>query len=316
MNVAGPPLVVALGGNAILREGERGLVREQYANIERTCRDLLPLLQGDYPLLFTHGNGPQIGNLMLSLEATRDRFPLLPMDVCGAMTQGSIGYMLQRTLTNFLNGADIQRPVVTVVTQVVVDPRDDAFWKPTKPVGPYYAAEQAAAMRRETGWNMVEDAGRGYRRVVASPNPVEIVERRMIRTLALSGAVVVCAGGGGIPVIRSGDGTLVPIEGVIDKDLATARLALDVGAHRLLVLTGVEQVAINWGTPDQRAVARATAAEMKAWLQEKQFPEGSMGPKVQAALEFLAGGGHEVVIALPETAAAALAGRTGTHIIP
>ncbi len=316
MSVSGPPLVVALGGNAILRKGERGLVREQYANIERTCRDLLPLLRGNSPLLFTHGNGPQIGTLMLSLEATRDSFPLLPMDVCGAMTQGSIGYMLQRTLTNVLNGAGIPRPVVTVVTQVVVDPRDDAFWKPTKPVGPYYAAAQAAGLRQEAGWTMLEDAGRGYRRVVASPNPMEIVERRMIRNLALSGAVVICAGGGGIPVIRSGDGTLVPIEGVIDKDLATARLALDVGAHQLLVLTSVEQVAIHWGAPDQRAVPRASAAEMKAWLGERQFPEGSMGPKIQAALEFLAGGGHEVLITLPETAAAALAGRTGTHIVP
>lgn len=316
MNITGPPLVVALGGNAILRKGERGLVREQYGNIERTCRDLQPLLKADYPLLFTHGNGPQVGNLMLSLEATRDRFPLLPMDVCGAMTQGSIGYMLQRTLANFLNTEGVQRPVITVVTQVMVDPRDDAFWKPTKPVGPYYTAQQAEELRRETGWTMVEDAGRGYRRVVASPNPVEIVERRMIRHLVLDGAVVICAGGGGIPVIRSGDGTLVPIEGVIDKDLATARLALDVGAHRLLILTGVEQVAINWGKPDQRTVARATAAEMKAWMQEKQFPEGSMGPKIQAALDFLAGGGREVIITLPETAAAALAGHTGTHIVP
>lgn len=316
MSVTGPPLVVALGGNAVLRKGERGLVREQYANIERTCRDLQPLLGAGYPLLFTHGNGPQIGNLMLSLEATRDRFPLLPMDVCGAMTQGSIGYMLQRTLTNFLTDAGIHRPVVTVVTQVVVDPRDDAFWKPTKPVGPYYTAGQAAALRGETGWTMAEDAGRGHRRVVASPNPVEIVERHMIHTLALSGAIVICAGGGGIPVIRSGDGTLVPIEGVIDKDLASARLSLDVGAHRLLILTSVEQVAVNWGRPDQRAVARATVAEVKAWMEEMQFPEGSMGPKIQAALNFLAGGGQEVVITLPETAAAALAGRTGTHIVP
>lgn len=316
MNVTGTPLVIALGGNAILRKGERGLVREQYANIERTCRDLAPLLKTDDPLLFTHGNGPQVGNLMLSLEATRDRFPLLPMDVCGAMTQGSIGYMLQRTLTNYLNNEGVHRPVVTVVTQVVVDPRDDAFWKPTKPVGPYYTADQADGLRRETGWTMVEDAGRGYRRVVASPNPVEIVERSMIRHLALDGAVVICAGGGGIPVIRSGDGTLVPIEGVIDKDLATARLALDVGAHQLLILTGVQQVAINWGKPDQRGVPRATAAEMRAWMQEKQFPEGSMAPKIQAALDFIAGGGHEVVITLPETAAAALAGETGTHIVP
>ena len=315
MNVAGPPLVVALGGNAILRKGERGLVREQYANIERTCKDLFPILKADYPLLFTHGNGPQIGNLMLSLEATRDKFPLLPMDICGAMTQGSIGYMLQRTLHNFLADADIHRPVITVVTQVAVDPRDDAFWRSTKPVGPYYTAEQAAALRREAGWTMVEDAGRGYRRAVASPNPVEIVERQMIRSLALTGAIVVCAGGGGIPVIRSGDGTLVPIEGVIDKDLASARLALDVGAQRLLILTSVEQVAINWGRPDQRAVGRATLAEMKVWAEERQFPEGSMGPKIQAALDFLAGGGQEVVITLPETAAAAVAGRTGTHVV-
>jgi len=314
VNVSGHPLVVALGGNAILRKGERGLVREQYANIERTCRDLQALLKADYPLLFTHGNGPQIGNLMLSLEATRDKFPLLPMDVCGAMTQGSIAYMLQRTLANFLTDAGIHRAVITLATQVVVDPRDDAFWEPTKPVGPYYTAEQATALQRETGWSMVQDAGRGYRRVVASPRPIEIVERHVIRALALSGAIVICAGGGGIPVLRSGDGTLIGIEGVIDKDLASARLALDVGAHRLLILTSVEQVAINWGRPDQRPIARATAAEMRAWMEEKQFPDGSMGPKVQAALDFLAGGGREVIITLPEAAAAALAGHTGTYI--
>lgn len=253
---------------------------------------------------------------MLSLEATRDRFPLLPMDVCGAMTQGSIGYMLQRTLANFLTNAGIHRSVVALATQVVVDPRDDAFWEPTKPVGPYYTAEQATALRRETGWSMVEDAGRGYRRVVASPRPIEIVERHVIRALALAGAIVICAGAGGIPVIRSGDGTLIGIEGVIDKDLASARLALDVGAHRLLILTSVEQVAINWGRPDQRPIARASAAEMRAWMEEKQFPEGSMGPKVQAALEFLAGGAREVIITLPETAAEALSGRTGTRITP
>jgi carbamate kinase len=162
---------VALGGNAILRQGERGLVREQYGDVQRTCRDLLPLLQADYPLLLTQGNGPQIGNLMESLEATRDRSPPLPMDVCSAMTQASTGYMLQRTLANFLKGAGIHRPVLTVVTQVVADAWDDAFWKPTKPVGSSHTAEQAAALRRETGWTLIEDAGRGYRRVVASPRP-------------------------------------------------------------------------------------------------------------------------------------------------
>jgi len=172
----GPPLVVALGGNAILRKGERGLVREQYANIERTCRDLLPLLKADYPLLFTHGNGPQIGNLMLSLEATRDKFPLLPMDVCGAMTQGSIAYMLQRTLANFLTDAGIHRAVITLATQVVVDPNDPAMQNPTKPVGPFYDPSEADALETERGWRLVEVPGKGVRRLVASPPSIDVVE--------------------------------------------------------------------------------------------------------------------------------------------
>jgi carbamate kinase len=316
VNATDHSYVFALGGNSILRKGERGLIREQYANIERTCRDLLPLLKTNSPVLITHGNGPQIGNLILSLEIAGGKFPLLPIDVCGAMTQGSIGAMLQRGLVNCLNQAEVTRPVITVVTQVVVDAMDDAFWKPTKPVGPYFSAEEAATLRKEAGWTMVEDARGGFRRVVASPKPQEIVEASMIRSLAESGAVVICCGGGGIPVIRSGDGTLVPIEGVIDKDLAAAQLALGVGAHRLVILTDIEHVILNLGKPDQRPVHQTTVAEMKKWFDEKQFPTGSMGPKIEAALRFLAGGGREVVVTLPETAQAALNGKTGTHILP
>ena len=315
MNIDGLSYVIALGGNSILPKGQRGLVREQHANIERTCRDLLPLLKAEIPVFITHGNGPQIGNLILSLEIAGEKFPLLPIDVCGAMTQGSIGAMLQRILVNCLNQAGVSRPVVTVVTQVVVDALDDAFWKPTKPVGPYFSDEEAKTLRREAGWTMVEDTRGGYRRVVASPKPLQIVECATIRSLAQSGAIVICCGGGGIPVIRSGDGTLVPIEGVIDKDLAAAQLALEVGACRMLILTDVEHVVINMGKPDQRPVDRTTAAEMKTWFEEKQFPPGSMGPKIEAALRFLAGGGHEAIITLPETARAALDGKTGTHIL-
>jgi carbamate kinase len=316
MPVGGPACVIALGGNSILRKGERGLVREQLLNIERTCRDLLPLLGGEGPLLITHGNGPQIGNLILSLEIAGEEFPLLPIDVCGAMTQGSIGSMLQRSLVNCLNQAGVLRPVVTVVTQVVVDALDDAFWVPTKMVGPYFTAEEAETLRREAGWTIVEDARGGYRRVVASPKPLEIVERRIINALAQGGSIVICCGGGGLPVIRSGDGILVPIEGVIDKDLAAAQLALDAGAHPLLIPTDVEQVALNWGKPDQRPLHRVSAAEMKVWFEERQFPGGSMGPKIEAALRFLAGGGREVIITLPETSQGALDGKTGTHIVP
>jgi carbamate kinase len=277
VNAGDPSYVIALGGNSILRKGERGLVREQYANFERTCRDLLPLLKTDHRVFITHGNGPQIGNLILSLEIAGEKFPLLPLDVCGAMTQGSIGVMLQRILVNCLNQAGVSRPVVTVVTQVVVDALDDAFWKPTKPVGPFSSAEEAETLRWEAGWTLVEDARGGYRRVVASPTPLEIVERATIRSLAQSGAIVICCGGGGIPVIRSGDGTLVPIEGVIDKDLAAAQLALDIGAHWMLILTDVEHVVINMGNPDQRRVGQTTAAEMKAWFDEKQVPNCKHG---------------------------------------
>lgn len=309
-------VVIALGGNAILRQGERGTVREQLANIRATCEHLLPLLREDRALIFTHGNGPQVGNLLVSLEATQAEFPLMPLDVCGAMTQGSIGYMIQRTLANLLNEHAIRRAVVTVVTQVVVDPRDDAFWGPTKPVGPHYGAEEAQYLARTKGWRMIEDAGRGYRRVVASPEPMEIVERSLIRQLALGGAIVIAAGGGGIPVVRSGDGTLIGIEGVIDKDRASVQLALDAGAERLLILTAVDQVFLDYGQPTAKPVDRLTRAEAERLLAEGQFPPGSMGPKIEGAIRFLKEGGREAVISSPEQAHAALSGAAGTHLVP
>lgn len=315
-SAAKEPLVIALGGNAILRRGERGSVREQLANIRKTCTHLLPILAEERGIVITHGNGPQIGNLLVSLEATQEEFPLLPLDACVAMTQGSLGYMIQRTLTNVLNEANVRRPVTTVITQVAVEPYDDAFWRPTKPIGPYYTAEEATYLQATKGWHLMEDAGRGHRRVVASPTPTEIVERRQIRDLLARGAVVIAGGGGGVPVIRSGDGALIGIEAVIDKDLASARLALDVGAETLLILTAVEHVAEGFGQPDARPIGTMSASEARRLLEGGAFPRGSMGPKIQAALDFLKGGGQEAIITLPEKAQEALAGRTGTHIVP
>ncbi|MGB9661094.1 MAG: carbamate kinase [Moorellaceae bacterium] len=240
-------LVLALGGNAITKAGERGTFPEQLRNIAQAVDSLAELVVAGYKVLITHGNGPQVGNLLIKNELAKHVVPPMPLDVCVANTQGSLGYGIQQQLRNALQERGWQKEVVTFVTQVVVDPHDPAFRHPTKPVGPFYTAEEARELEKSKGYHLVEDSGRGWRRVVASPRPLEIVEKLAIRKALDEGVIVIAAGGGGIPVIRDAKGRLTGVEGVIDKDLAAARLALDVQADVLLILTGVRKVALNFG---------------------------------------------------------------------
>lgn len=273
------------------------------------------LIRDGVQVVLSHGNGPIVGNILIRNEAAREQIPPMPLDVCGADSQGGIGYMMQQLLQNELKRAGLgDRVVATVVTQVLVDERDPAFRRPSKPIGPFYSQERGRLLAKEKGWTVVEDAGRGYRRVVASPRPLEVVEIAAIRKLVDSGTVVIAAGGGGVPVTRQWDGALHGVEAVIDKDLAGSLLARLLGCEQLVIITGVDQVALRYGKPDQRDLAEATADEMAGWLEEGHFPAGSMGPKIQCAIEFIRGGGREVVITSPARLIEALAGTTGTRI--
>lgn len=308
-------LVLALGGNAITKAGERGTFPEQLRNIAHAVDSIAELAMAGYRVLITHGNGPQVGNLLIKNELAKHVVPPMPLDVCVANTQGSLGYGIQQQLRNVLLEKGCQKEVVTFVTQVVVDPHDPAFIHPTKPVGPFYTTEEARELEKSKGYRMVEDSGRGWRRVVPSPRPVEIVERRAIRKALDDGLIVIAAGGGGIPVIRDEKGRLTGVEGVIDKDLAAARLAIDIQADVLLVLTSVKKVAINFGRPGQRELDLMTLEEAKRYLAEGHFPPGSMGPKVEAAIAFLEQGGQRAIIGLLEEAREALQGQAGTTIV-
>lgn len=311
-----PIAVVALGGNALIRQGERGEVAEQLRHIRESVVHLPLLLEKGYALVITHGNGPVVGQLLLQNEAARETVPPMPLDVCDADSEGSIGYLTQQTLVNVLRGRCGGRPVVSLITQVVVDPADPAFDKPSKPVGPFYGAGEADGLRRVKGWAVVEDAGRGFRRVVPSPRPLQVVEEDAIRILLEHGVVVIAAGGGGIPVMRAESGELHGVEAVIDKDRVSALLAGRLGARLLVILTAVDCVYRRFGRPDQEPLRRIDIATARRLLQDGEFPPGSMGPKIEAAIDFLAAGGEEVLITLPENLAEAIEGRTGTRIVP
>ena len=309
-------LVVAIGGNAIQPPGDRGSVDAQVHRLEETAGKLTDLVQAGYDLVVTHGNGPQVGNILLQNEESRNLVPAMPLDVCGAESQAQIGYMLAQALRNEFSVRRVHRGVVAVITQTLVDANDPAFADPTKPIGPYYSREADLIVKRAKGWKLTEDRARGgWRRVVPSPQPLEIVERDTIRKLVEDGDgnVVVCAGGGGIPVVRRG-GRLVGVEAVIDKDLAAAVLAKELGWETLVIATDVEKVALGFGTPTQRFLEHLTVAEAKKHLAEGQFPPGSMGPKIQAAIDFLDSGGKLVVVTDLEHLVAAVEGRAGTRI--
>jgi carbamate kinase len=312
--------VIALGGNSILRANEKGTPEEQYKNIDRTAEQLLDLLSSGNRVVITHGNGPQIGNLLLADEATANIIPSKPLDILGAQAQGYMGYMIQNTLANHLRQAGAPRNITTVVTEVIVDGDDPAFQNPSKPIGPFYDARRAEQRRKEEGWNIIEDAGRGYRRVVASPFPLDIQQARIIKSMLDAGEIVIAVGGGGIPVVREENRDLCGVEAVIDKDYASAHLAIQIDADVLFILTAVEHVYQDFATPHQKALEELSLAEAKKLLEDGHFGKGSMEPKIQAAIMFLEETNQdpsherEVIITLPEAAQKALEGKTGTRI--
>lgn len=307
--------LLAIGGNALLKEKERGLQEEQLENARETAEMLAKVVAEGYGLCVVHGNGPQVGNLLIQQEAASGQVPPYSLDVCGAMTQGSMGYMLERMLINRLRFLGVDAPVVSVLTEVVVDKADQGFQNPVKPVGPFYPEFRAIELMRANRWKMKEDSGRGWRKVVPSPNPLEIVQLGAIKTLLQAGSCVIAAGGGGIPVIRDASGFLVGVEAVIDKDRLSALLATQLGANLFIILTGVAKVALDFGKPTQRWVDRLSASEARSYLAEGQFPPGSMGPKIESALGFLDGGGHAVLITTAEALATQDSATVGTRIV-
>jgi carbamate kinase len=305
-------IVVALGGNAILRPGQKGTAEDQFANVKATCESIARMVKQGYRVVVTHGNGPQVGNILIQNLHSQDLVPAMPLDVCGAKSQGLIGYMIQQSLRNELAKEGLNTPVVTVLTQVIVDENDPAFQNPTKPIGPFYTEEEAKRYAKERGETWKEDSGRGWRKVVPSPLPVEIVEKFSISALIREGAVVIAAGGGGIPVIQKGN-MLHGIEAVIDKDLASSKLAMDIDADILMILTDVEKVAINYRTPSETYLDAITVKEAKKYMDEGQFGAGSMGPKVQAAIDFASRRKTSIIASLTRSLDA-LEGKTGTRI--
>jgi carbamate kinase len=309
-------LVVALGGNAILRRGEKGTAEEQFGHVRYAAERLAGLLEVGHRIAITHGNGPQVGDILLKNECARDTLPRMPLDVCGAESQGMLGYMIQQSLENALRDEGIDRRVITVVTQTVVDRSDPAFSRPSKPIGPFYGEAEAGQLAEKEGWAVRPVTGGLFRRVVPSPTPVRVVEESSIRTLVDEGFIVITAGGGGIPVVEDAGGNLSGIEAVIDKDLTAERLAAAIGAEVLLILTDVEQVSLGFGTPDERPVRTARTADIRRWLGEGQFPEGSMGPKMEACARFVEGGGRYAIVTSLGKAREGLEGKAGTRVVP
>lgn len=308
-------IVMAFGGNAITREDQKGTYQEQLANIEISCRNLVDLARDGYRMVITHGNGPQVGSLLIKNELAKDIVPPMPLDVCVSNTQGSIGFAIQQTLQNMLKKAGLERDVASVITRVEVDLDDPAFRNPTKPIGPFFSQAEAEEMAATKGYIMREDSGRGWRRVVASPQPQVILEKNVIRKLVESDVIVIGVGGGGIPVAAGAEG-YVGVEAVIDKDRGAQRLAADIGADALVILTGVPKVYVDFRQPTQRALERITVSEAREYLKAGQFPAGSMGPKIEAAANFVEQSGGVAIITDFENVQAALEGRTGTTVIP
>lgn len=308
--------VVAVGGNSLIKDEKHKSIADQYAATVETSRHIVGMIEQGWNVVLTHGNGPQVGFILRRSELSRHELHEVPLDFCGADTQGAIGYMFQRALRNEFKRRGVKREAVTVVTQVLVDRTDPAFQSPSKPIGSFMDEVLAAQKRAAEGWNVVEDAGRGWRRVVPSPLPKQIIERNAVQALIQSGQVVICSGGGGIPVVEDESGELVGVEAVIDKDFAGSLLATSVGADLFLISTAVERVALNYNKPGQQWLDRLTLAEARKYLAEGHFAKGSMGPKIQAIIWFLERGGRQALVTNPENIERALAGETGTWIEP
>jgi carbamate kinase len=311
-----PKLVLAIGGNSLIPDKEHQTVQDQYAAADETSDHIAGLIEQGWDVAVSHGNGPQVGFILRRSELASNELHEVPLDYCGADTQGAIGYMLQQTMMNDFAERGIEKNVVTVVTQVEVDPDDPAFENPAKPIGSFMDEDEAFRRRDDEGWDIKEDAGRGWRRVVASPQPVKIIELDVIKGLLDAGVATIAVGGGGIPVIRNSEGRLEGIAAVIDKDLASALLANQVDADLLLISTAVEKVALDFGKPEQRWIDQMTLAEVKGYLDEgTHFAEGSMAPKMRAVVQFLEAGGKEALITNPANLERAMAGETGTRIV-
>lgn len=307
-------LVIALGGNAILQFGEKGLVQEQISNLKRTSLKLAPVIASWYEVVITHGNGPQVGNILIQNELAKEEVPAMPLDVCGAQSQGQIGYLLQQVLSNELKCIGKNTDICTVLSMVLVDPADPAFKNSSKPIGPWFThQDMLAAKRKEETW--IEHPQKGWRKVVSSPRPIRIVNARSIETLLKNGVLVITCGGGGVPVTEDENGILQGTEAVIDKDLASECLATEIGAHILMILTDVPAVYLNFGTQDAKPIGQIQVESMRQLFEKNIFSAGSIGPKIEAAVRFVENGGERAIIANLEYAEEALKGKTGTIII-
>lgn len=309
--------VLALGGNAIIKAGEEGTISQQFANTRDSLGGIVELIRQGYKLAITHGNGPQVGNLLRQQEAgEKEGIAPLPLGVLNAATEGSMGYMIEQSLQNKLHLSGIDKDVITIISQVVVDRDDPSMLNPTKFVGStYYTAQQAEELKNTLGWTLKEDAGKGYRRVVPSPLPQRIVPAHTVKELVQRGEIVIAVGGGGIPVYVQDDGTYEGVDAVIDKDFASALLAVNIDADLFVILTGVDKVSVDYGKPSQRDLDMMSIEEASRYYQEGQFPAGSMGPKIKAAIDFLERGGKEVLITSIDRIVDAFAGKTGTRIV-
>src|SRR5438105_1289004 len=307
--------IVAFGGNALLRREDRGTQEEQIARARQAARWLAEIVRAEYKLVVVHGNGPQVGNILVQAEEASTKVPPQSLDVAVAQTEGSIGFVLQQAVRNRLESIGSGGEVATILTEVEVDPNDPAFKRPTKPIGPFFTRYRAEALERDLGWTMREDSGRGWRHVVPSPRPLRILNVNTISRMTESAAVVIAAGGGGVPVVRGRDGQWRGIEAVIDKDFASALLANELKADLFIILTGVAKVAIDFGKPTQRDVDRMSVAEAEKHLAAGQFPAGSMGPKIEAAVQFVRASGNQVLITDVEHLRDAVEGREGTVIV-
>ena len=307
--------VVAFGGNALLRPEDRGTQEEQIARAKQAARWLAEIVRQDYKLIVVHGNGPQVGNILVQAEEASTKIPPQSLDVAVAQTEGSIGFMLQQAIRNRLESIGLHGDVTTILTEVEVDAGDVAFKRPSKPIGPFFTRYRAEALERDLGWTMREDAGRGWRHVVPSPRPLRILNVSTIRHMLDTASVLIAAGGGGIPVVRGRDGQWRGIEAVIDKDFASSLLARELEAEIFIVLTGVAKVALDFGKPTQKTIDQLTVSEAEAHLAAGQFPPGSMGPKIEAAVQFVRGSGRQVLITDVEHVREAIEGKDGTLIV-